>query len=167
MHAVIPHGSDPRALAIGQKRHVFGAVTFMDFRAFFRGVANQDFIELRARYLVGHRQGFIPGVGKVEYLFVGMMWRYEFCAPFFHADAANLIAHAEAIKQRHIGGQERFTNMEPRMMRFFEHHHMITALGQQRRNGRACRPTANNQYITVLRVRCRSRCMQSGAPCRE
>ena len=109
LRSIVHHGGDASAgatrMIFRQEFHILGTAAFDNFRAFLPGIADQNLVKLGSRHLIGHRHGFIPGFGEVEHLLVRMMRGYEFRTPFFHADGANLVAHTQPIKQRHIGRQ--------------------------------------------------------------
>jgi len=86
--------------------------------------------------------------------------RHKLHAVFGHAHLFQLGAQAQAVKELHIGRQQRFTDMKARMVGLFQHHHILALLGQQGAHGGAGRAAANHKHITGLRRG--SGCVHSG-----
>ena len=76
-------------------------------------------------------------LGELERRGVVVPGRDELGALLLHADGVDLVAHAELLEQRQVRRQQRFADVEARMVCLLEQHDVAAALGEQRRGGRA------------------------------
>ncbi len=127
-----------------KKFDVQGAASFDDVRALGGRAPHQDFIELRPSDLVCHGQRFVPGVRKLEFLATPVPVRYEFRAPFLHADGADLVGHPKTLQERQIRRQQRLADVKPGMARLFQEDHPIALFRQQDGGGRAGGPAPDD-----------------------
>jgi hypothetical protein len=73
--------------------------------------------------------------------------RDELDPPLGHADALDLLAHAQAVEQRPVGRQQRFADVKARVVLLLEQHHAPPLSGQQGGHGAAGRPAADDQHV--------------------
>ncbi len=114
------------------------------------GVAQQDFVELGARHLVGMWHRLVPGIGEVKNLLVVMPGRDKFRGQLFYADRAYFFGHAQLFQQGQVCRQQGFADMEARMTVFFDQGDAIALLRQQRCGGRAGRAAADDQDVAFV-----------------
>ena len=128
---------------------------FHGVHALAGGVAEQDLVEIRTQHLIGRGHALVPGIGKLESLAADFVpGRDELGAVLGHADGADLVAHAQFVKQGQVGRQQGFADVEARMMRLFEQGDLVALLRQQRRHRAAAGAAADDQHVIqgVLRA---------------
>ena len=76
--------------------------------------------------------------------------RHELDAELRHADLLDLLAHAELVEQLDIAGQQRFADVEARVVFLFEQHHAPPFAREKRGDGRARRSAADDEHIAFL-----------------
>src|SRR5581483_11773347 len=116
------------------------------------GVAEQDLVEFRAAHLVRRGKGLVPGVGELEARHIVVPRGDELGAELGHADALDVLRHAELLEQRHVERQQRLADVEARMARFLEEDNVAAALGEQGGDGRAGGPAADHNNVTDFHV---------------
>jgi hypothetical protein len=100
-----------------------------------RGVADQDFVELRAAHVVRVRHRLVPGLREAKVLLAITAWGDELGAPFEHADGAYLVGDPQLFEQRQIGRQQRLADMEARMAVLLQQRDVVAAACQQGGDG--------------------------------
>jgi hypothetical protein len=81
--------------------------------------------------------------------------RDELDTVLLHADRLDALAHAELVEQHRVGGQERLADVEARMVLFLDDDDVAPGFGEQRGDGRARRPAADDKDVAFeLRTGC-------------
>ena len=119
------------------------------------GTAEKDLVELRAAHLVGKRHRRVERLGELERRALVVPRRHELGAPLRHADRLDLRAHAQAVEQRHVRGQQRFADVEAGMRSLLDHHDVQPALREKGRRRRSGGAAADHQHVAVRRGRAR------------
>jgi hypothetical protein len=119
-------------------------------RAGLGGIAKQQFVELGTANLPGRVLGGVPAFGEVDVAAVVEVRRHELDAELRHADLLDLLAHAELVEQLDIAGQQRFADVESRVMVLLEQNHVPSFARQEGRDGGAGRPSADDEHIAIL-----------------
>ncbi len=101
----------------GAEAYPFCAYTFVRLDTFRDGVSKQRLVELRAAYLVRKRVLFVEGLGKVDnFRFPKMVTGAKLGTVFRHPDLPYLIENTQFLKDWQVHRQQRFANVEPRMV---------------------------------------------------
>jgi hypothetical protein len=77
--------------------------------------------------------------------------RDELDAVLRHADRLDLLAHAEAVEQRGVGGQQRLADVEARVMRLLDDDDVATGVGEEARRSSSRRAAADDEDVAVER----------------
>ena len=156
-------GVDARAVAI--EAHLPHPAALDRLRAARRGVAKQQLVELGAAHLPGVGHGLVPGVDELDAGLVLVLRRHELDAVLRHADAFDLLAHAERIEQRRVRGQKRFADVKARMTTLLEQDDVAAPFGEQGGNRRAGRAAADDENVAIegRRRGLRSLCDERGS----
>src|SRR5205085_2935522 len=94
----------------------------------------------------------VPGLAELESRRLLVPRRDELGAVLGHADAPDLVGDAELLEQGHVERQQRLADVEARVARLLDDDDAAAALGEQRAYGRACRPAADHQDVTIFHV---------------
>lgn len=116
-------------------------------------MCKQHLVEILAPHLKGMRRAFAQGAREVVGVVAACIIRFKIRARLVYRHGTNFFQHPQALEYRQIHRQQRFTDVEARMPGFFELHHAVTALRQERRGGAAARAAADHQDIAVLHAR--------------
>ena len=73
--------------------------------------------------------------------------RDELRAVLAHADALDLVAHAQALEQRQVQRQQRLADVKARMVFLLRDDHAPAALGEQGGDGRAGGSAAQDEHV--------------------
>src|SRR5579885_1855021 len=104
-------------------------------------------IALGAANLIGHGEALVPGPCEVEGDGLAVIRRDELDAVFEHADALDLIADAEPLEERKVERQQRFADMEARVLVLLDENHAPAALGQKRGDGGTGGSAADDENV--------------------
>jgi hypothetical protein len=148
--AIAVGGRDARGIVLVAKLHFANAAVLARFHHHAPGAPEEDLVEFRAAHLVGHRDRRVGALGELETRDVVVPGRDEGGAPFLHADGAHLLAHAELLEERHVGRQERFADVEPRVRFLLQQDHLVAALGEQRGGGGTGGTPADHDDVAVF-----------------
>ena len=75
--------------------------------------------------------------------------RDELGAVLGHAEALDLVAHAEPVEQGGVGGQQRLADVEARVAALLGQDHVAAVLGEQGGDGGAGRAAADHENLAV------------------
>jgi hypothetical protein len=130
----------------GAEFNVGDAHSFAHVGTEARAVAQQDVVELGAAHLVGDREILVQRIAEVVHRrFVALV--IEFGPGLEHADGLHFRTDAETVNDRHVQGQERFTDVKARVVLLLQQRHLPALLGEEGRHGRAGGPAADHQDI--------------------
>ena len=76
---------------------------------------------------------------------------HELGAGLEDADRGDLIRHAEATQQIHVGGQQGFADVEAGVLRLLQQHHVMAALGEHGGGSAAGWAAADNEDVALVR----------------
>jgi hypothetical protein len=113
-------------------------------------MAEQHLVQFGPPHLPGVGHGPVPGVAELQERRLAVLLRHELDAPLGHAHALDLLAHAQGVEQRAVGRQQRFADVEARVVLLLQHHHAPPLARQQGGHGAARGPAADHQDIAVI-----------------
>ena len=104
-------------------------------------------IEVGPLHLVAVRVAFV-GRERERKLHAGPgSVRDEFRARLKDAHRVDFLAHAEPVEDLEVERQERFPDMEARMLVLLDHDHVRAAFGEQSRRGGARGSAADDEHV--------------------
>ena len=131
----------------GGKCDIGHAGALNDFDTLGGCVFEQDMIEFRTPNLKRIIQMPMPSIGESEEARIFMMGGHKFDSELRHPDLFDLFANAQSVEERHIGRQQRFTDMKARVAVLIDQDHGLPALGKQRRDGGAGWSSADDDDV--------------------
>ena len=135
--------------AVRIELHLLRLAAFERLRTTSGGVAEEQFIELGTAHLPGIRHGLVDRVGEGDVAGVGVLGRHQLDAVLAHADGLDLLAHAQRIEERAVGGQEGFTDVKARVLGLLQQQHPLALPGQQSGGRAACGSTADDEDVDI------------------
>ncbi len=138
-----------KAGAVGGKIDFLDGGLLMDLGAGLRGVVEQQFVEVGPLDLVGFCL-IEPETGpEIESHLARPAGTGHFAADFFHADAVELLPHAQALERRHAVGKQRFADVEAGKFLALEHDGLAPVPRQDGRRSAAGGSAANDGYVVI------------------
>jgi hypothetical protein len=131
--------------------HSFDAHPLVDPGALGGGVAEKDLVELGALHLIGVGPRFPHRIGEVHGARAAVLGGQQFRPVLADPDARDGVEDAQAFQHGHAVRQERFPDVEARVVVLLQDLDMPALFREQGRDGRARRPTADDGDIATVR----------------
>jgi hypothetical protein len=118
------------------------------FGAAFRGVIEQELVEIRARYLIGAVRLRAKAVFKIELHALPAAGAVHLAPELFHKTGAReLFMQTQPGESLHAERQQRFADMEARKLLPLQNDHATPGPRQQGARSAARRPTADDRHV--------------------
>jgi hypothetical protein len=119
------------------------------FGTLLRGVAEHQLVQLVAAHLPGVGHALVPRIAEGDLAAGALLDRDELGPVLAQADLVDLLAQAQPVEQLRIGRQQRFADVETRVVVLLDHHHAPAGAGQQRRGGGTGGAAADDEHFAL------------------